>query len=357
LNFAGTEASGTDAKLYGRSIHQSADGLQIRLPYFFGPDMRMADLHTDRPAFSTDITFKRQGIHLLFSYHQAILSRNIGNCNKKIQIGRIEPMVFFEPLTEEKILQGLDTGVIGRKIQVFQDIDSTNDEVRRLAEAGEQEGLVVLAEKQQKGRGRQRRPWVSSQGTGLWFSILLRPDILPEKAPETVFMSAAAVCGALKVYTGLSCFLKWPNDILWEGKKLCGILTEMNGTRDKLNYIVLGIGINVNQSLEDFPPELRLKASSLAMAAGKEWNRTPLLQAVLSALEKEYKDYLNAGFEVTLGRWRQLCGIFQKNVRISLPGEVLQGVALDVDAQGALLVETPQGLERVTVGDVSVGAE
>jgi BirA family biotin operon repressor/biotin-[acetyl-CoA-carboxylase] ligase len=260
----------------------------------------------------------------------------------------------MDKLTAERVKQGLNTRTIGRECLVLEETGSTNDQARRLAEAGAGEGVVVLAEKQLQGRGRMKRPWVSPEGTGLWFSVLLRPEILPEEAVGVVFLSASAVCGALKEYTKLPCFLKWPNDILLEGKKICGILAETGGTSDRINYVVLGVGINVNQRRSDFPEELRRKAGSLAAASGSEWDRTALLQEVLRGLEREYEDFLQYGFIHTLNRWKSLCGMLNRHVRIDCGGTVVSGIARDVDERGRLLVETPEGVRRISAGDVSL---
>jgi BirA family biotin operon repressor/biotin-[acetyl-CoA-carboxylase] ligase len=265
-----------------------------------------------------------------------------------------KPVTHWDRLTEEDILRGLGTKKIGLKCRVFQEIDSTNDQAKRMADAGAAEGLTLVAEKQLKGRGRLQRPWAAAEGTGLWFSIILRPAILPENAAEIGFAAAVAVCEAVKVYTGIACFLKWPNDILWEGKKLCGILTETSGRSDKVNHVVVGIGLNVNQNRGDFPEDLADKAVSLAMASGTSWHRTPLLQQILRSVEAVYADYLTRGFAHVLDRWRSLCGIFNKPVRVGYAEEIIEGIALDVDEQGALLISTPAGVRRVTVGDVSI---
>jgi BirA family biotin operon repressor/biotin-[acetyl-CoA-carboxylase] ligase len=260
----------------------------------------------------------------------------------------------MDRLTEEGVARGLGAGKIGLECLVLNETDSTNDQARRLADAGAKEGLVVVAEKQTGGRGRLKRPWVSPEGTGLWFSVVLRPEILPEAAAGIVFMAAAAVCGALKENTKLPCFLKWPNDILLEDKKICGILAEMNSVSDRVNYVVLGVGINVNQRLEDFPGELRGKAGSLAMASGKEWDRTALLREILKTLDREYDDFLRMGFTYTLSRWKSMCGIFDRHVRIDCQGTVVSGIARDVDGQGRLTVETQSGIRRISTGDVSL---
>ncbi|MDR1204756.1 MAG: biotin--[acetyl-CoA-carboxylase] ligase [Peptococcaceae bacterium] len=259
--------------------------------------------------------------------------------------------------TEESVIRGLNTRKIGVKCLVLEETGSTNDQARRLAEAGAEEGTVVLAERQLQGRGRLGRRWASPQGSGLWFSVILRPEIRPEEAAGVVFLSAAAVCGALKEFTKLPCFLKWPNDILLEGKKICGILAEMNGTSERINHIVVGVGINVNQRQPDFPEELRGKAGSLAMASGVEWDRIALLREVLRSLDREYEDFLKFGFACALSRWRSLCGMFGQQVRIDCQGTVVSGTALDVDGQGRLLVETPNGVERISAGDVSLVKE
>jgi BirA family biotin operon repressor/biotin-[acetyl-CoA-carboxylase] ligase len=259
--------------------------------------------------------------------------------------------------TEESVIRGLDTRRIGVKCLVLEETGSTNDQARRLAEAGETEGAVVLAKKQLQGRGRLGRRWTSPEGTGLWFSVILRPEILPEEAAGIVFMSSSAVCGALKEFTKLPCFLKWPNDILLEGKKICGILAEMSGTSERINHIVVGIGINVNQRQSDFPEELRLTAGSLAMASGGEWDRIALLREVLRSMDREYADFLRFGFACALDRWKSLCGMFGRRVGIDCQGTVVSGTALDVDGQGCLLVKTSDRVERISAGDVSLVKE
>jgi BirA family biotin operon repressor/biotin-[acetyl-CoA-carboxylase] ligase len=255
-------------------------------------------------------------------------------------------------LTEKSVTRGLNTKRIGQECLFLEETDSTNDQARRLAEAGAKEGTVVLTERQLQGRGRLKRSWASSEGMGLWFSVILRPEILPDDAAGIVFLSAAAVCSALKEWTGLPCFLKWPNDILVGGKKICGILAEMSGTSEQVNHVVLGIGINVNQGPEDFPEALRQKAGSLAMASGRTWDRAALLREILRSLEREYEGFLNFGFAYTLNRWKPLCGMFGRQVRIDCQGTVVSGIALDVDDRGRLLIETPAGVERVSAGDV-----
>ena len=258
-------------------------------------------------------------------------------------------------LTETEIRSGLETRVFGQKVAFFPLLDSTNEEAKRLAAAGAPEGTVVVSEQQQQGKGRIGRQWASPPKIGLWFTLILRPAVLPVHAAQLTFVSAVAVCLALKEATGLPLTLKWPNDLLWDGKKVGGILTELSAEIEKINFIIVGIGINVNQKEEDWPSELRNMAVSLQIAAGRTFHRAAILQVILAKYEELYHNYLQNGFAPILQAWRELNSTLGQEVVVKSPEGSFVGRAEDVNADGCLLVRKASGeLETVIVGDVSI---
>ena len=246
--------------------------------------------------------------------------------------------------------------VIGRDIRVFQETTSTNDVVDKLGRDGVKEGVVVFAESQTRGRGRLGRNWVSARGKGLWFSVLLRPPLPPQAATQITVASATAMSRALREVSGVRAEIKWPNDILVNERKLCGILTEMTAELDKINYIVLGIGVNVNFAAEDFPAELRKIATSLAIEKGGQTiRRSDVATAILRELDAEYGRICKGRFEAAADEWEANCTTIGRNVEIACGNRVIQGRAESLDSEGALLVRTQHGrLERIIGGDVTL---
>lgn len=254
-----------------------------------------------------------------------------------------------------EIKQLLNTRSLGQEIRHFQKISTTNDMAKDLAIQGQAEGLLVIAEEQTVGKGRLGRQWVSPQGKGLWFSLLLRPLINPQEAPKLTVLAAVAVAQSIRKITGLPAQIKWPNDVLVEGKKVCGILTEMNAEMDRVNYIVVGIGINVNQTKEDFPIELTEIATSVAMAWGQTVKRIDLLTEILQNLDNLYYRFLQGDYGEAWEVWRQLSCTIGKNVMISGPNWQVKGLAVDIDQDGALEVVLPTGeRKRFLSGEVSL---
>ena len=224
-----------------------------------------------------------------------------------------------------------------------------------MALVGEPAGAVVVAEAQGKGRGRLERPYFSPAGKGIWFSVILRPHILPQEAPKCTLLAAVAVAMAMKRF-GLKAEIKWPNDILHEGRKLTGILTEMSAELDRVNYIVIGTGVNVNMEEEEFPEELRDKATSLSIMKGERLPRVAFFQAVLEALDELCIVLEEDGFAPIVARWREYAVTLGQDVHvIGATGRgSFDGRAVDIDEEGALLVETADGVRRVLAGDVSI---
>jgi BirA family biotin operon repressor/biotin-[acetyl-CoA-carboxylase] ligase len=245
--------------------------------------------------------------------------------------------------------------VIGRDIRVFQETTSTNDVADKLGRDGVKEGVVVLAETQSKGRGRLGRSWLSLRAKGLWFSILLRPPLPPQSATQLTIASATAVVRGLRASTGLECEVKWPNDILFRGRKLCGILTEMAAELESIKHVVLGIGLNANFEGSDFPPELRKLATSLRIETGRELRRCEIAAAILRELDSDYRRIVNGEFESIANDWEAACSTLGQNIEILSGNRVIAGRAESLDSEGALLLRTQHGrLERIIGGDVTV---
>lgn len=247
------------------------------------------------------------------------------------------------------------TKVIGRDIRVFQETTSTNDVVEKLAHDGVSEGAVVFAESQTQGRGRLGRKWISPAGKGLWFSILLRPNLRPQEATQLTIAAATALWRAIHAETGLSAEIKWPNDMLLRGKKVAGILTEMSAELDRVKYLVLGVGVDVNLAPGEFPPDVRKIATSLRAELGQPILRAELATAVLRELDRDYARVCGGLFAELANEWEAHCTTIGRQVTISIGERRVRGRAESLDDDGALLVRTEHGhLERIIGGDVTV---
>ena len=248
---------------------------------------------------------------------------------------------------------GASTKIVGRDIQVFEQTTSTNDVVEKLARDGVKEGYVVFAESQTKGRGRLGRVWQSPTHKGLWFSVLLRPNLRPQETTQLTVISATSLRRAIKTVTGLSAEIKWPNDLLLRGKKVAGILTELSAEVDRVRHIIIGIGVDLNQDANEFPGELRQIATSLKLEAGEEISRAELATAVLRELDVDYARICSGKFPEVADEWEAACVTIGKNVTVHVGDRKFRGRAESLDDDGALLVRTEHGhLERIIGGDV-----
>jgi len=241
--------------------------------------------------------------------------------------------------------------VVGRDIRVFQETSSTNDVVERFARDGVAEGVVVFAESQSKGRGRLGRKWISPAGQGLWFSVLLRPQVPPASVTQLTVAAATAVARAIRAQTGLVPQIKWPNDILVEGKKVVGILTELAAELDRVRYVVIGIGVDVN--VAQFPKDLAEIATSLSVVAGRPFIRAEIAAAILEELDTDYTRITRGEFAALAEEWEQQCITLGRRVQIHIGHRTITGRAESLDSDGALLLRTEHGhLERIVGGDV-----
>ena len=247
------------------------------------------------------------------------------------------------------------TKVIGRDVRVFEQTTSTNDVVEKLARDGVKEGVVVFAESQTKGRGRLGRKWISPSYKGLWFSILLRPNLRPQETTQLTVAAATALCRAIASRTGLDPEIKWPNDILVSGRKVAGILTELNAEVDRVKHVILGIGVNVNLTLGELPAELRRQASSLRIEADRPFSRADLATAILRELDKDYGRICAGQFTQIADEWEARCQTIGCNVTIQIGHRHVQGRAEALGESGELMLRTEHGhLERISGGDVTV---
>jgi len=256
-------------------------------------------------------------------------------------------------LTPDMLRHRLKGNLFGKRIHHFFKTDSTNRVALELGHAGEPEGTVVLAEEQTAGRGRAGRAWLSERAAGIYVTLLLRPRLAPVQAPLLTMMAGLSVHAAAEAVTGLDVDLKWPNDLLVGGKKAGGILTEMHAEPSQVRFVIVGIGLNVNQ--EKFPGELASIATSLRMESGKRHSRMELLVRLLREFESDYNRFLREGVSGVVERFETVSSYARgKRVRVSNGSESYVGTTAGLGPEGLLQVEREDGrLMTVIAGDVA----
>ncbi len=259
-------------------------------------------------------------------------------------------------LLPNEIQEGLDTRIFGKKdIFYFRETDSTNIRAKDIAAMGADEGTVVVAEKQTRGRGRKKRSWFSPAYDGIYASLVLRPAISPSEAPRITLMTAVALAEALLSMTQLDVKIKWPNDILVKGKKIAGILTELSTEMDAIDYIVVGLGLNVNTPFERFTEEIRGSATSIFIEKGESFPRVKLIQAYLKWYETYYEMFKTKGFKPIIHRWKELTDFIGQRIKVDMIGKKHIGNVVDVDHDGVLILKDDQGeSHRIFSGDVTI---
>lgn len=259
-------------------------------------------------------------------------------------------------LSLDEVRHMLPATRIGRQLVCLPETASTNADAFRLAEEGAEEGTVVIADAQSGGKGRRGRVWESPAGVNLYCSVVLRPAIMPHEAPQLTFLSAVAVARAIEGTTALKPEIKWPNDVLIQGRKVAGLLNEMSAETDGINFVILGIGVNLNMTSAQFPREVRTPATSLLLEHGRPVNRVQFAVAMLAELDRLYADFLRHGFGPVREEWQQRCNANGREVVVSDGGvDTVRGMFHGIDGDGALLVRFPDGMvERILSGDVRV---
>lgn len=252
----------------------------------------------------------------------------------------------------------LETESFGREFVFLDETDSTNRAALGLAEEGSPEGTVVVADSQTAGRGRLNRQWFSPPGLNLYFSLVLRPSIPPARVPQIALVAGMAVARCLRAISpDLDAGVKWPNDVLLRGKKLCGILCDMRSEMDMVHHVIAGVGVNVNVTRDDFPDAVAGTATSLRIALGREVSRPELLAGLLLQIERAYRLWLESGLEAFRGEWREQSVLRGCRVSVSALNETISGRVVDLASTGALVVEQEDGQRREIVsGDVHVEA-
>lgn len=253
-----------------------------------------------------------------------------------------------------EVTGGMQTKWAGQPVCFYDSIESTNTEAKRLAEEGASHGTVVLARMQTAGRGRRGRNWISPPDSNIYFTLLLRPTFEPDKASMLTLVMAHSVAKAIRQETGLEAGIKWPNDIVIDGRKICGILTEMNTERDAIRNVVIGVGVNVHE--QQFPPELADKATFVDAEYGGRVSRERLLEAILKAFEEDYELFVAHGSLTALkDSYNALLVNRDREVCVLDPAGEYRGIARGITDTGVLIVEPPDGTCReVFAGEVSV---
>ncbi|MFQ5900895.1 MAG: biotin--[acetyl-CoA-carboxylase] ligase [Thermodesulfobacteriota bacterium] len=259
------------------------------------------------------------------------------------------------PFNKPELTAGLETLVMGRPLHFYRDVESTNYIASELAQNGAPEGTCVIADYQKRGKGRMGRAWESPPGVNLYLSLILRPALSPVDAPRLTFLAANAVIETIKkTLPSLHPEIKWPNDILINDKKTAGILTEMNSEVDRINFVILGIGINLNMTDRVFPENIRSVATSIRLETGEEVDRVRFAGLLLLEIEKEYNIIKRGGFTSILDHWKRYSNINGRRARIKqADGKEIEGVVLGVDEDGVLCLKKDDGgVVKVFSGDL-----
>ncbi|AZB44875.1 biotin--[acetyl-CoA-carboxylase] ligase [Bacillus sp. FJAT-42376] len=258
-------------------------------------------------------------------------------------------------LSAAEIQSGLRTSFIGQSIIYEKSVPSTQKIAYVHAGEGADEGTIIIADEQTEGRGRLARVWHSPINTGIWMSCILKPEIPLSRTPQLTLLTAVAIVQAIEETTGIHPSIKWPNDILINGKKAVGILTELQAEADSVHSVIIGMGINVNQDAEDFPEEIRTIATSLKMAEGKEVSRSRLIQSILYNLEQLYTTYLSVGFRPVKLLWESYAISLGREIKARTLQGTICGKALGINDDGVLLVETAEGsIEKIYSADIEI---
>ena len=256
--------------------------------------------------------------------------------------------------TKEEIQAVLRGDIIGREVIFYEVTGSTNDRVMEIG-AGGLEGTVVIADAQEHGRGRFGREWISPPRVNLYFTVLLKPLFSPKEAAIITLMAVVATVSAIREYTGLNSVIKWPNDILIGNKKVGGILTEMKSDMDRIEFIAVGVGINVNMPLSMLPRSLRPFTTSLRLEKGVPVNRVELLGAILASLEHWYKGILRGRKKALISKWKHFDSTIGKKVSVKTQDRVISGTAEGISDEGELIVRLFSGaVEKVCAGEVTI---
>lgn len=256
-----------------------------------------------------------------------------------------------------KIRSLLDTNLIGNEIIYYEQTSSTNDTLFNLAKNSTNDGTVVIADSQTKGKGRLGRSWYSPKGKNLYFSFLIKPKITISQSPVCTFLASLALTKTILSY-GITADVKWPNDILINKRKIAGVLTEMSSTNNRLDFIIIGIGINLNMTMKDIQnalPEVSKTTTSLMRETKDIVDREIFTARIINDLDYYYEILKNEGLNSIVALWTSKWSFLNREVKINLEGKILNGIARKVDTEGYFYIEKESGdLEKVIAGDMIV---
>lgn len=261
-----------------------------------------------------------------------------------------------DSLLSPEIRENIKTKFIGQHIKFLEEVDSTNLYAKRIADSDFEDGMIIIAEEQLKGKGRIGRVWASPKGKGIWMTIMLKPKINPADAAKITLLAACAVCRAIEEISGVYAKIKWPNDIVLNGKKLCGILTEMSAELDEINYLIVGIGVNANIDLGDFPKELQATATSIKIEKGSSVVRKELTAAIINNFENYYKTFLEKGsIKEYINEYKEKSAVLGNEVIVTSSSLEQRGTVVDISEEGQLLLKVEDGsIKEIISGEVSV---
>lgn len=257
-------------------------------------------------------------------------------------------------VTENTIMWGLETKWLGKNVIHRDSLESTQTLAHQLALDGAKHGTIVVANEQTKARGRVSRKWYSPKGKIIAMSMILRPDILPYLAPQLTLLTATVLANVLDEHCGIKPQIKWPNDILINGKKVAGILTEMQAEQDKVLYVIIGIGMNINQTESEIAEEIRNRATSLFIETKVEWEIVPIIQKILEQFEKKYDAYLVEGFKDVKETWENYGFKINERLKIKTAKETFEAIFRGIGEDGALLAEKSDGtVEKIYSAEIA----
>jgi len=293
---------------------------------------------------------RKLGVSRTAIFKRIRVLRSAGYSIKSVQGKGYRLLPRFDGLLPLEIRIKSRSTIFGRKIITLESVDSTQNYARKIADAGAPEGAVIVALEQRAGKGRMSRAWLSPKG-GLWFTLLLRPSAPMGELYKLTLLFGVSVARALESY-GLKPCLKWPNDVLVNGKKICGILLETSGEPDRVDYVLVGIGLNVNFSSRDLPEDIRSSSTSVYDVLNRRVDRADLLCQILKNSESLYLSAAKEGFKKVIDAWRSMPCTIGRTVTVQSFGGSISGRAVDIDDDGSLILETKDGRKKVYSGDV-----
>lgn len=305
--------------------------------------------HISSKVLAESFSITRQSVYEAIAY--------LRGCGYKIDANRREGYKLIatpDLLLPMEIAAGLKCRTFARKIYSYQSIGSTNTVAQELAKAGLPEGTLVVADKQTKGRGRLGRTWHSPSGVGLYFTLILRPNLSPDKIAGFSLVAGLAIVRAINDVSGIEARTKWPNDVLYKSKKLAGVLVELAAELDKINFMVVGCGINVNHRKKDFPLSLQRKSTSLRLINKESISRVALLQNVLTQFESLYDNFCKHGFKYLRNELLEYSALINKRVSLSVGRTRITGKVMGFDDVGRLLIKNKKGLMSYSAGEVTL---